>query len=176
MSSLKLSTRILCVLISISLSSNLYAAFNTSKTFSKDLTKICPRNLSQSEKSQVYSRIGNIGASFSHGCIQCEILDPMRSAFEKSNDEIWLRRNYLLHFLSTNLGLEDTGAVSEFIVTEDDPTYDIESIHGSRVNDYDGRWYFNLKNDSASVLPKNIRKNIVNNPTSTTKAQPYMDL
>ena len=62
--------------------------------------------------------------------MQCEVLDAMRSAFEDSSDDIWLRRNYLFHFISRNIDLQESETPKEFIVTEDDPSYDIEGVHG----------------------------------------------
>ena len=141
-----------------------FGAFNTNKVFEKDITKICPKTMTVDEKLKAFARIGNIGASFSHGCMQCEILGTMRSAFEHSNDEIWLRRNYLLHFLSDNLELRDEGLINNFIVTEDDPTYDIENVHGTKSNGYDGRWFFSSEDDRATVLPETIRQKVINNP------------
>ena len=84
--------------MTITTSTQVFAAYNTAKTYEKDVSQYCPKDLNQVEKHKRYSRIANIGASFSHGCTQCEVLGPMRDAFTRSGDNIWLRRNYLLHF------------------------------------------------------------------------------
>jgi hypothetical protein len=66
--------------------------------FTKGASQFCISNLSAAEQSKVYSRIVNIGASFGHGCMGCDANKVWQGYTEMTDDQFWVRRNYLSHF------------------------------------------------------------------------------
>ena len=98
-----------------------FASESETQRFNKDASQFCFPKLSADDQVKYYSKIMNIGASYTHGCIGCDQNDNLRAFSDLTGDELWFRRNYLVHFLAqVQWKKEGFGATEKIAILEND--------------------------------------------------------
>ncbi len=124
-------------------------------TYKKDASQFCFPKLNADEQIQFYSRIVNIGASFSHGCMGCDQNEKLRGYTDLTGDSLWFRRNYLLHFLSqTHWKKEGFPKPNKIAILENDAKSRPEALlpeSSLKADGYRGEWIYDTARDSAHL-------------------------
>lgn len=124
-------------------------------TYSKDASQFCFPTLSGDDQIKYYSRIINIGASYTHGCMGCDQNGKLRAYTDLTHDSFWFRRNYLLHFLTqTEWKKEGFGKADKLAILENEPKSRPAALlpeWSIRAEGYRGEWIYDAKRDTAHL-------------------------
>jgi ribosomal protein S24E len=123
--------------------------------YTKDASQFCFPKLNAEEQVKYYSRIMNVGASYTHGCIGCDQNANLRSYTELTNDQLWFRRNYLVHFLA-NVQWKQPGygIADKLAVLENDPKNRPAALipdWSLQREGYTGEWIYDIRRDVAHL-------------------------
>ncbi|NBW82634.1 hypothetical protein EBR21_12855, partial [bacterium] len=123
--------------------------------YTKDASQFCFPKLSAEEQVKYYSRIMNFGASYTHGCIGCDQNPSLRSYTDLTNDQLWFRRNYLVHFLA-NVQWKQPGygIADKLAVLENDPKNRPAALvpdWSLQREGYTGEWVYDIRRDVAHL-------------------------
>lgn len=126
----------------------------------KDASQYCFPKLSAEDQIKYYSKIANVGASYTHGCIGCDQNQNLRSLTDLTNDQLWFRRNYLIHFLADVQWKDPSyGVADKIAVLENDPKNRPAALipHWSlRREGYTGEWIYDVRRDIAHLTDPNF--------------------
>lgn len=118
----------------------------------------CPSSLTAEQQIQFFRRVMNIGASYSHGCSECDVVPQFRKGGEKTGDLGWARRNFLVHFLNHGPWKSPENFAHEFIaVAENDPATNFSMLFEPlflRFSPYRGRWIYQPQRDTLTVMTR----------------------
>lgn len=123
-------------------------------------TGYCPAKLDATAQDEIFERVINVGASFTHGCVSCDYLDGFSTYHRLTHDGPWIRRNPLLTFLiGTPWKNERLGANDFVAIFENDSDTDVgETVRAEKKN-YQGFWGYYPQLDTAAMLsPATIDK------------------
>lgn len=139
-------------------------------TFQKGASQFCFSELSAERQRDIYSRIVNLGASFTHGCIECDVDKSFRTYLELTNDSTWIRRNPLVHFLAAAPWKNELDGKFEYIaIYENEPDYDMNllALDSSQapMRDYAGMWLFDPSDDFVAVFDRAATDRFRANPS-----------
>lgn len=142
-------------LASIGFSMSALSSEPNQKIYVKGASQFCFPNLDAHQQIEYYKRIINIGASYSHGCMGCDQNAKMRGYTELTNDQLWFRRNYLLHFL-TQAEWKKEGFVKgdKIAIMENDPKNRPAALipeWSLKQDGYRGEWIYDPKRDAAHL-------------------------
>lgn len=125
------------------------------QSFVKDASQFCFPKLSAEEQIKYYSSIVNIGASYTHGCMGCDQNDTSRAYTDLTGDNLWFRRNYLVHFLSNvQWKMPGYGITEKIAVLENDPRNRPKALipeWSLKRDGYTGEWIFDPRRDTAHL-------------------------
>jgi len=132
------------------------AAQAETQFYVKDASQFCFPKLSADDQIKYYSRIMNIGASYSHGCTGCDQETHLRSYTDLTNDQFWFRRNFLVHFLA-NVPWKQSGygVADKIAILENDPKKRPTALipQWSLERDgYTGEWFYDVRRDVAHLI------------------------
>ena len=140
----------------------------TAQTFEKNASKFCVSNLSAAEQSQYYSRIMNIGASYTHGCSICDVNKSWRENVQLDGDYNWIRRNYLAQFLAVAPWKNKKEFSWEMVsVVENDAHSNLATVYTNkelRKEPYNSRWVFYPELDRSERMDVSTEKYIASSP------------
>jgi hypothetical protein len=143
------------LLLATALIGNAYASEPLPQRYSKDASQFCFPKLSAEDQIKYYSKIMNIGASYTHGCIGCDQNDNLRAYTDLTGDQLWFRRNYLLHFLSeVQWKKPDYGRAEKIAILENDPKNRPKGLIPSwslKRDGYSGEWIYDPRRDVAHL-------------------------
>lgn len=144
------------LLLTSSLFSSASLAGDTPVTrYVKDASQFCFPKLSADDQTRLYSKIMNIGASYTHGCIGCDQNSNLRAYTDLTNDQFWFRRNYLVHFLANvQWKKEGYGITDKIAVLENDPKNRPAALipkWSLQREGYTGEWIYDVKRDVAHL-------------------------
>ncbi|MEN9810867.1 MAG: hypothetical protein RLZZ488_2434 [Pseudomonadota bacterium] len=126
----------------------------------KDASQYCFPKLSAEDQIKYYSKIANIGASYTHGCIGCDQNQNLRSLTDLTNDQLWFRRNYLIHFLADVQWKDPSyGIADKIAVLENDPKNRPAALipqWSLRREGYTGEWIYDVRRDIAHLTDPNF--------------------
>ncbi|NBO37925.1 hypothetical protein EBU99_05005 [bacterium] len=135
--------------------------------YNKDASQFCFPKLSAQDQIKYYSRVVNVGASYTHGCIGCDQTDKLRSYTDLTADNLWFRRNYLVQFLANVQWKQPGYGVAERIaILENDaknrpsaliPTWSLQR------DGYTGEWIYDPIRDTAHLTAPNFSKWLMEN-------------
>ena len=80
----------------IGLGSTAAHAFKINSTTGSEL---CIKDLNEKDQEAIFSRIVNIGASYSKGCFTCDFNSDTRKHLKEIGEFGWVNRHYLIKFL-----------------------------------------------------------------------------
>lgn len=131
------------------------ASEGSSARYVKDASQFCFPKLSAEEQIKYYSKIMNIGASYTHGCIGCDQNTSLRAYTDLTNDQLWFRRNYLVHFLA-NVQWKQPGygVTDKIAVLENDPKNRPAALipeWSLKREGYTGEWIYDPRRDVAHL-------------------------
>jgi hypothetical protein len=86
-----------CVALPLAVVSS--AASGAPATFRKDASQFCVSRLDADKQAEIFSRIMNLGASYSHGCTMCDASPTFRAQVIADGEFNFARRNFLAQFL-----------------------------------------------------------------------------
>lgn len=136
-----------------------------SPSFQKGASQFCVANLSAQQQSAVYSRILSLGASFSHGCMACEAVKNWQGYTEMTDDQFWIRRNYLSHFFD-QVAWKDRDAFryENLFVFENDgrtkPAALVSQAHLRRFG-YTGEWLLRPSSGAFGFVSQAMRDKLL---------------
>lgn len=143
------------ILFSTLLPTSSLASQTSLATYKKDASQFCFPNLNADEQIRTYSRIVNIGASYSHGCMGCDQNAKLRGYTDLTGDSLWFRRNYLLHFMSRmDWKKEDFLKPDKIAILENDAKGRPASLLPEwflKTNSYRGEWIYDASRDAAHL-------------------------
>lgn len=117
-----------------------------SSTFQKGSQQFCIADLSAEDQSRFYSKIVNIGASFSHGCMGCDSTAVWQGYTELSDDQFWVRRNFLSYFFRVAPWKKpEEWNFEHYYILENDPKTRPAALLRStaaRTAGYTGEWQY----------------------------------
>ena len=135
----------------------LFAAFsgNSATIASPTQQQSCIDMLPVQAQAHRFSRIVNLGASFTHGCMTCDNGDKTAEFYELTADSFWFRRSILLHFFKERRWQALQNAKMGFYVVENDPTQKPSAVvdpEQVRRDGYSGVWHYEPRYDAAQLL------------------------
>lgn len=144
------------ILISAMLGTTMaWGSEGTPVRYTKDASQFCFPKLSAEDQVKYYSRIANVGASYTHGCIGCDQNANLRSYTDLTNDQLWFRRNYLVHFLANvQWKQEGYGTADRLAVLENDPKNRPAALipdWSLQREGYTGEWIYDIRRDVAHL-------------------------
>ncbi len=143
------------LLLATALTGNAFASEPLPQRYVKDASQFCFPRLSAEDQIKYYSKIMNIGASYTHGCIGCDQNDTLRAYSDLTGDNLWFRRNYLLHFLSeVQWKKPDYGRAEKIAILENDPKNRPKGLIPAwslKRDGYTGEWTYDPRRDVAHL-------------------------
>lgn len=131
------------------------ASEQSQATYRKDASQFCFPNLSADDQVKFYSRLMNIGASYSHGCMGCDQNTKLRGYTDLTGDGLWFRRNYLLHFMTqTHWKKAGFSRPEKIAILENEAkTRPVALLpeDSLRTDGYRGEWIYDSKRDTAHL-------------------------
>lgn len=131
------------------------ASESSPNRYSKDASQFCFPKLSAEDQIKYYSRIVNIGASYTHGCMGCDQNANLRAYTDLTNDQFWFRRNYLVHFLANvQWKQNDYGIADKIAILENDPKNRPKALipqWSLQREGYTGEWVYDVRRDVAHL-------------------------
>jgi len=128
----------------------------------KDASQFCFPKLGADEQIRYYSKIMNIGASYTHGCIGCDQNSNLRAYTDLTNDQFWFRRNYLVHFLANvQWKQEGYGIADKIAILENDPKNRPAALipeWSLQREGYTGEWIYDIRRDVAHLTDPTFSK------------------
>ena len=86
---------------------------------------LCTATMERYEQEMRFSRILNIGASFSKGCFTCDFNEDTREHLMDINEYGWVNRNYLIKFFKSGKWKNPQAFGGDnFTIVENDPRHD----------------------------------------------------
>lgn len=126
-----------------------------SRLFSKDTTRFCFKTLGAREQADHYSRILSVGASFTHGCMGCDANVAEAQSNALTGDAYWLRRNFLVRFLTQAPWKNTEHRPEGFFALENDraskPSGYVTQEQAAKYG-YSGIWHFSPARDDVQLL------------------------
>lgn len=118
----------------------------SARIFEKNASQFCVSRLSAEQQGEVFSRIMNLGASYSHGCTQCDAGKAMRDQVIAAGEFNFTRRNFLAQFLHRGNWKNPQEFKFEYMtVLENDVFSNLAQIYDKKElkrTGYDGKWSF----------------------------------
>lgn len=154
----------LCACLAVVTSSQTSVAQNAAVEFQKGAGQFCLSTLTAQEQSQRYSNIMALGASFTHGCMACDWNRTWQGYTELTDDQFWVRRNFLPYFLKNS----DWKQPQEFqfeqvYILENDgktkPDGLVDMTLMSREG-YPGEWLLDFQSGAFGWLSRNLKSQI----------------
>lgn len=137
-------------------------------SFEKGASQFCVSNLSAAGQRQYYSRMLNLGASYSHGCTECDVRPWFSKAMRATNDEGWIRRNLLVQFLQRAPWANPSEWAHEWVaVAENDPVSNFATLFPKKTlkkTPYHGRWLYSPENDTLKVADAALSETLARHP------------
>jgi hypothetical protein len=132
--------------------------------FKKGADQFCIANLSAEQQSAFYSRIVAMGASYTHGCMACDSVKNWQGYTEMTDDQFWIRRNYLGHFFAqTTWKNPNEFRYEKMYVLENDgrtkPAALVSAPH-LKNNGYTGEWLLDPASGSFGFLSAAFKQRI----------------
>lgn len=142
-----------------------FLSFTVQSSYAIDIpsttdARLCVPELSAAEQDRYFSRMVNLGASYSKGCIGCDLNKKNREHLKKIGEFGWVNRNYLVKFFRHSDWKNPEVFHGDFVaVVENDPKHVISKIFDnlSPTRPYRNIWQLppsntNLKNMDASQI------------------------
>jgi hypothetical protein len=124
--------------------------------FEKNAAQYCVSSLSAEKQTEVFSRILNLGASYSHGCTMCDANKGFRDNAVADGHFNFARRNFLARFLTRAPWKKPEEWKFEFLsVLENDYSNNLAQMYSKkelREQGYDGKWALWLGRDEVSRM------------------------
>lgn len=152
----------LSLLIASTVIGNASANEPSSQRFTKDASQFCFPKLSADDQVKYYSKLMNVGASYTHGCIGCDQNDNLRAYADLTGDNLWFRRNYLVHFLSeVQWKKNGYGAAEKIAILENDARNRPKGLVPAwslKRDGYTGEWIYDPSRDTAHLTDHDFSK------------------
>ena len=152
----------LSLLIASTVIGNASANESPSQRFTKDASQFCFPKLSADDQVKYYSKLMNVGASYTHGCIGCDQNDNLRAYADLTGDNLWFRRNYLVHFLSeVQWKKTGYGAAEKIAILENDARNRPKGLLPAwslKRDGYTGEWIYDPSRDTAHLTDHDFSK------------------
>lgn len=145
----------LCLLLTSSLMAKASESDPQQQRFIKDASQFCFPKLNADDQVKYYSKLMNIGASYTHGCIGCDQNDSLRAYTDMTGDNLWFRRNFLVQFLSqVQWKKPGYGLAEKIAILENDPRNRPKALipeWSLKRDGYTGEWIYDPKRDIAHL-------------------------
>lgn len=123
------------------------------KAFAAGHMDYCPARLNATAQDEIFERVINVGASFTHGCVSCDDLDGFSTYHRLTHDGPWIRRNPLLTFLIGTPWKNERLGNNDFVaIFENDSETDVGETVRSQKKTYQGFWGYYPQFDTAAML------------------------
>ena len=136
--------------------------------FEKNASQYCFASLSSEQQSQLFSRMMNLGASYSHGCTACDSSEVLRNQLIAAGDQHFVRRNFLAQFLSRADWKDPKEFRFELMsVLENDIISNLSAMFDKKTlkrDGYDGKWAFYPDQLKAELMSPDLEKSILASP------------
>lgn len=132
--------------------------------FRKGADQFCIANLSAEQQSAFYSRILAMGASYTHGCMACDSVKNWQGYTELTDDQFWVRRNYLGHFFEQTTWKNPNEFRYEklYILENDGRTKPAALVSAAHLKNhgYTGEWLLDQSSNSFGFLSAAFKQRI----------------
>jgi hypothetical protein len=136
--------------------------------FEKNAAQYCLSKISAQSQSELFARTMNLGASYSHGCTQCDVGASFRDQLAATNDLFFVRRNYLAQFLERARWKNPAEFKFEFLnVQENDAETNLARmfpLSQLQTQGYNGKWAFYPEELRAELLSSELEKYTLESP------------
>ncbi|MCA2961407.1 MAG: hypothetical protein IOD12_14245 [Silvanigrellales bacterium] len=125
------------------------------KVFPKGASQFCFSELAPKVQAERFGRILSLGASFTHGCIGCDASLAQTQNNILTGDAYWLRRNFLVRFLTEAPWKDDARKPDGIFAVENDgaskPKGYVTDTQAA-TEGYTGVWHFSRARDDVQLL------------------------
>ena len=126
---------------------------------------LCIQELSAEEQEAIYSRIVNVGASFSKGCFTCDFNKDTRDYLKSIGEYGWVNRHFLIKLLKET-DWKDPARFSGNVISiiENDPRHDGTKLidRVDETNPYLNAWKLNYEASHLRPYEENEVRELLN--------------